>query len=132
MNIQANGNNEDHHTVEFQMQEQSQPPKYATELSQKCSRIGEDNSFKGMFKKSDLYIYMVMMMGIFYGIPALQVVINFQQTQDQNQDTCYYNFLCSISVGNVADFNHIFSNMYYMGFGVLFLVLVKAKKHKST
>ena len=128
LNVQTNVTTAASHEVEFPMY--SKPPKYATELSQKYTKVGNDKKYKDMFKKSDLYIYMVIMMGVFYGIPALQVVINFQQTQDENQDTCYYNFLCSISVGNVTDFNHIFSNMYYMGFGLLFLVLVLSKKQK--
>jgi hypothetical protein len=40
---------------------------------------------------------------------------------------CYYNFLCSIPVMNVIDFNHIFSNIGYLFFGSLFLFLTAYK-----
>lgn len=33
---------------------------------------------KSMFQKSDLYIWLVFMLGIFYGIPAVQLVISYQ------------------------------------------------------
>lgn len=45
-----------------------------------------------------------------------------------NQDLCYYNFLCSLPVASVRDFNHIFSNIAYMFFGVLFMGIVGLKK----
>ena len=84
-----------------------------------------------MFKKSDLYVYLVLMMGTFYGIPALQLVLNYQSIMESgNQDLCYYNFLCSVPVLRIKDFNHIFSNIGYMFFGTLFLVISWIRKHK--
>ena len=40
---------------------------------------------------------------------------------------CYYNFQCSIPVGALTDFNHFFSNIGYIGFGFMFLILTKYK-----
>ena len=49
-----------------------------------------------------------------------------------SQDLCYFNFLCSIPVDKVEDFNHIFSNIWYLGFGLLFVFLTKyrSSQHK--
>jgi len=44
-----------------------------------------------------------------------------------NQDLCYYNFLCSHSFilgpWKFSDFNHIFSNVGYIFFGLLFILI---------
>lgn len=44
-----------------------------------------------------------------------------------NQDLCYYNFLCSHSLKlgpwKFSDFNHIFSNIGYVFFGLLFILI---------
>ena len=81
---------------------------------------------KAMFGKSDLYIWLVLMLGIFYGIPALQLVFKYQQVLEVtgNNDLCYFNFLCSIPLGNIQDFNHILSNMGYVFVGLAFLFIV--------
>ena len=40
---------------------------------------------------------------------------------------CYYNFQCAIPFGTLTDFNHFFSNIGYVGFGLIFLILTKYK-----
>lgn len=87
---------------------------------------------KQMFRKSDLYVWLVLMMGIFYTIPAIQLVISHQQKvlQSGDQDLCYYNFLCAIPFGRVSDFNHIFSNIWYFGFGAIFIGLTWYRKRQ--
>ena len=96
-------------------------PKYLIDMSAKSGRGLDSNSTKSMFQKSNLYVYSVLMMGLFYGIPAVQVVINYQNDVKNHgdQDICYFNFLCSIPLGSTMDFNHIFSNIFYMWFGIL-------------
>ena len=47
-----------------------------------------------------------------------------------NQDICYYNDLCRKPLGNVRDFNHVFSNLGYCVFGLLFMSIVLFKKLK--
>ena len=85
--------------------------------SYECETGGEKKgspTATAMFQKSDLHVWLLVTMGIFYTIPAIQVVFN-QQTALQttgNQDVCYYNFLCSAPVLAVTDFNHIFSNIW--------------------
>ena len=106
-------------------------PKYLIDLATKSSTVAKNDAVKKtMFQKSSLYVYIVMMMGLFYGIPAIQLVINYQEAMadDGDQDICYFNFLCSIPLGAVMDFNHIFSNIFYLWFGVLFLILVVSKE----
>ena len=106
-------------------------PKYVHELCKKVDESSRNQSqkviFKTMFQQSDLYIWLVLMMGVFYGIPAIQLVLKYQEALQVsgNNDLCYYNFLCSIPVGKVQDFNHILSNVGYIAFGLTFLGLVK-------
>ena len=51
-----------------------------------------------------------------------------------NQDICYFNFLCSTPMKStrtgvkISDFNHVFSNIHYMAFGLLFIFLVWHRK----
>ena len=57
---------------------------------------------------------------------------NHELLSTGNQDLCYYNFLCSTPVHTniikIADFNHIFSNIHYVVFGLLFIYLVRRRK----
>ena len=110
-----------------------QLPKYVSDLAKKSYEYeAEKKNVSAMFQKSDLHVWLLIIMGIFYTIPAIQVVFN-QQTALQttgNQDVCYYNFLCSAPVLAVTDFNHIFSNIWYMGFGVIFVLLTWHRQWK--
>ncbi|XP_023348922.1 SID1 transmembrane family member 1, partial [Eurytemora carolleeae] len=49
-----------------------------------------------------------------------------------NQDICYYNDLCRRPLGVIRDFNHVFSNLGYCVFGILFMLIVYLKKWKYT
>ena len=91
-----------------------------------CTDKSQKALIKTMFQQSDLYIWLVLMMGTFYGIPAIQLVFKYQDvlTFTGNNDLCYYNFLCSIPIGKVQDFNHILSNIGYIAFGITFLIIV--------
>jgi len=42
-----------------------------------------------------------------------------------NQDLCFYNFQCAVPVSGLYDFNHFFSNIGYVAFGLIFLILVR-------
>ena len=84
-----------------------------------------------MYQQSELYIWLVILMSVFYGVPAIQLVLKYQVLlrKTGNNDLCYYHFLCSIPVNKVLDFNHIISNIGYMAFGITFLIIVWYKKY---
>lgn len=91
----------------------SQP--YLSDLARKPPTV--------LAKKSYLYLYNVLTVALFYGLPVVQLVITYQTILNQTgeQDLCYYNFLCAHPLGFLSDFNHVFSNMGYVLLGALFL-----------
>ncbi len=112
-----------------------QLPKYVHELAVKFDhdRLSSITAkAKAIFQKSDLYIWLVLMMGIFYGIPAIQLVLKYQDMLEisGNNDMCYYNFLCTLPLLNVRDFNHVFSNIGYMFCGLTYIAVVWYRKKK--
>lgn len=107
----------------------SQSAVYVSELAMKTLDKVPMRKAKSMFQSSDMYVWLVLVMGIFYSIPALQLVLKYQVESQEtgNQDLCYYNFQCSIPFGTLTDFNHFFSNIGYIGFGIIFIILTKYK-----
>ena len=108
--------------------------KYVKYLDQLCQNEGHKEFkiiYKSMYQQSELYIWLVILMSVFYGVPAIQLVLKYQVLlrKTGNNDLCYYNFLCSIPVNKVLDFNHIISNIGYMAFGITFLIIVWYKKY---
>ncbi|RZC36405.1 Sid-1-related C [Asbolus verrucosus] len=73
--------------------------------------------------KSYLYLYNVLTVALFYGLPVIQLVVTYQRVLNQTgqQDLCYYNFLCAHPLGVMSDFNHVLSNSGYVMLGFLFL-----------
>ncbi|KAB7506706.1 SID1 transmembrane family member 1 [Armadillidium nasatum] len=59
-------------------------------------------------------------------------LIYYFQVLDEtgNQDLCYYNFWCAHPLGLLSDFNHVFSNIAYVLFGILFIGLCLRKERK--
>ncbi|KAJ8958061.1 hypothetical protein NQ318_002073 [Aromia moschata] len=90
---------------------------YLTDLARKDPRI--------LRRKSYLYLYNVLTIAIFYGLPVVQLVVAYQKILNETgqQDLCYYNFLCAHPLGLISDFNHLFSNIGYILFGILFLFI---------
>ncbi|XP_066991155.2 SID1 transmembrane family member 1 [Anabrus simplex] len=76
-------------------------------------------------KKSQLYLWNLLTVAVFYSLPVVQLVITYQLVLNQtgNQDLCYYNFLCAHPLGLLSDFNHVFSNIGYVLLGLLFICL---------
>jgi dsRNA-gated channel SID-1 len=66
---------------------------------------------------------------IFYALPVLQLVIIYQRMLNDtgDQDLCYYNFLCTHPLGDLTDFNHVYSNLGYVLLGLLFIILTARK-----
>ncbi|XP_023340557.1 SID1 transmembrane family member 1 [Eurytemora carolleeae] len=89
---------------------------------------------KSVYQKSNLYLGILLLISIFYSLPVLQMVFAFSHSQriTGNQDICYYNDLCRRPLGVIRDFNHVFSNLGYCVFGILFMLIVYLKKWKYT
>ena len=97
---------------------------FVSDLSQRDCRM--------VSKKSNLYFYNLLTIGMFYGPPVIQLVLTYQQFTNNNgdQDICYYNFLCAHPLGTISDFNHVFSNVGYVILGILFMIICKRKQLK--
>ena len=76
--------------------------------------------------KFNSYFYFILVLFIFYGMPAIQIAFDQldQLTTSRNQDLCYYNFRCERRVDSIRAFNNILSNGAYVTYGMLFLILV--------
>ncbi|KAK7794274.1 hypothetical protein R5R35_013605 [Gryllus longicercus] len=90
---------------------------YVSDLARKEPRI--------LRKKSNLYLWNLLTVAVFYSLPVVQLVITYQLVLNQtgDQDLCYYNFLCAHPFGLLSDFNHVFSNIGYVLLGLLFILL---------
>lgn len=96
---------------------------YVSDLARKDMRV--------LTKKSQLYIWGLLTVGIFYAVPVIQLVITYQKVLDVtgNQDLCFYNFWCAHPLGPLTDFNHVFSNISYILFGILFIAICARRNH---
>ena len=96
------------------------------------NELKDKTKSKAVYKKSRLYLAAVLLMSIFYSLPTIQMVfrLSYEQEISGSQDICYYNELCRRSLGSLSDFNHIFSNLGYCVFGLLFNSIVWARKQK--
>ncbi|XP_037772501.1 SID1 transmembrane family member 1-like [Penaeus monodon] len=97
---------------------------YVSDLARKDMRV--------LNKKSQLYIWGLLTVGVFYAVPVIQLVITYQKVLDVtgNQDLCYYNFWCAHPLGPLSDFNHVFSNISYILFGILFMGVCMRRSHR--
>jgi len=102
---------------------------YVSDLS---TKLNDPRKTKSVYQKSQLYLGVLFLVSIYYSLPVLQMVFRFsaEQRMTGNQDICYYNDLCRKPLGNVRDFNHVFSNLGYCVFGLLFMSIVLFKKLK--
>jgi len=81
---------------------------------------------KVLNKKYNLYIWNLVTLAIFYGLPVIQLVITYQTVVNKtgDEDLCYYNFYCARSLGVLTSFNNVYSNIGYVLLGILFIILV--------
>ena len=98
-------------------------------------KLADPTRTKSVYQKSQLYLGILFLVSLFYSLPTLQMVFAFswEQGLTGNQDICYYNDLCRKPLGLVRDFNHVFSNLGYCAFGLLFMgiVLIKQLRYQS-
>ena len=106
--------------------------RYVTQLAMKSLNTRSLAKAKSSFQSNDMYVWLILTMGISYAIPALQLVLKYQEETDEtgNQDICYFNYQCSFPLGALSDFNHFLSNIGYVGFGCAFLIVTKYKSWK--
>ena len=73
-------------------------------------------------------LVMIALIGIAYGIPALQIVWNaIWNFHSGDTDTCHFNFQCATQVGFIVAFNNVISNSSYLLLGIAFLFLTGRK-----
>ncbi|RDD43303.1 SID1 transmembrane family member 1 [Trichoplax sp. H2] len=91
------------------------------------SNLSQDNNKLNVPR---LYIWYLIVVGIFYAIPVFQLVITYQKIvrRTGNDGICYYNFKCSHPLYIFSAFNNFISNIGYVMLGFLFIVVVQMKK----
>jgi len=75
------------------------------------------------------YPKILLVIGCYYLLPVFQYV--FFQAYDNNVE-CYYNFKCKKDLDGIPAFNNIISNIFYVFFGLLFIVIVRLSWKFST
>jgi len=100
-------------------------------VSDLCVKLDVPDRSKSIYQKSNLYMGNFLLMSVFYSLAVLQLAFQSaaKQSESGNNDICYYNSLCQKPLGPFLDFNHFFSNLGYVVFGVLFNCIVYFK-HK--
>ena len=83
-----------------------------------------------VYKKNQLHWVILIVTGMFYYLPTIQMVLNSSNMYKVtgNQDYCFYNSLCQMPLGVLRDFNHIFSNLGYGVLGLIFMWVVYKKE----
>ncbi len=90
-------------------------------MSDLCVR--DYDSLKQKFR---IYPRTMLTIAIFYSLPVIQLVLQFQINIDSigNEDICYFNFLCTRQLFMLTAFNNVFSNIGYCALGTLFFIIV--------
>ena len=71
----------------------------------------------------DYYWKFLIIIGSYYILPSLQFVL--YQSKDLNNSTCYYNNKCKHDFYFIPAFNNIISNIFYVLFGIIFIITVR-------
>ncbi|ESO93839.1 hypothetical protein LOTGIDRAFT_228601 [Lottia gigantea] len=84
---------------------------------------------KKVSKNYKIYHWNLLTIGIFYGLPVIQLVFNYQKVLHQtgDEDICYYNFYCAHPLGVLSSFNNVFSNIGYVLLGILFIIIARRR-----
>lgn len=78
-------------------------------------------------KSKTYYWKFLIIIGAYYLMPSLQFLL----FQSQNSELCYYNHKCLHSYGIIRSFNNFISNIFYIIYGLIFIIQVKLKKEIS-
>ena len=101
-------------------------------LDQMCKKLKVADRSKSLYQKSNLYMGGLALMSIFYSLAVLQLAFQAadKQKKEENNDICYYNGLCQNPWKVFLDFNHFFSNLGYVVFGIVFIMIVYFKQSR--
>lgn len=88
---------------------------------------------KNIIPNFKYYWKILLLIGIFYGIPAVQYVlyqVEFNSSLGYNDlvNKCYFNFKCNHKVGPLWAFNNVISNIGYIIYGLLYIGIVYFSK----
>ncbi|PAV68837.1 hypothetical protein WR25_03558 [Diploscapter pachys] len=88
--------------------------------------------FEQRDRKYRIYPVSLLTLGLFYGLPVVQLVLVWQRTvkESGNLDICYYNFRCAKPYGEFFAFNNILSNCGYILLGLLLIIMNKEKEYR--
>jgi len=87
---------------------------------------GSFSSISCYFKQPiniNYYWKFLIIIGSYYVLPSLQFVM--YQSKALNNSTCYYNHKCKHDFYFIPAFNNIISNIFYVIFGLLFIIIVR-------
>ena len=102
-------------------------------VSDMCVFLYDKEAFKSrIHMRSTSYLWLTILMGIFYTLPVVQLVLYYQDIslQTGNLDICYYNFECLHRFSFLEDFGHVFSNLSYVISGIIFILLVRFRSSR--
>ena len=87
--------------------------------------------------RSKLYTWTLSIIGIFYIIPSIQLMLAAQNItyETGTEDVCYYNYLCRYHGYGLfgiwfEDYGHVFSNVSYIFCGIHFIILVYLRQRE--
>ncbi len=81
--------------------------------------------YEDLRHKFRIYPTTMITVAIFYSLPVIQLVLQYQINIDAigNEDLCYFNFLCTRELFTLTAFNNVFSNIGYCALGILFFII---------
>ena len=102
-------------------------------LDSMCIYFYDTAAFRNNLKlRSEAYMWMVVLMGIFYTLPVFQMALFNQKysVSSGNLDICRFNFECMRPWVGIQDFGHVFSNISYVICGAIFLCIVVHRRNR--
>ncbi|TRY73441.1 hypothetical protein TCAL_06992 [Tigriopus californicus] len=79
--------------------------------------------------RSLVYLVITPLISLFYFVPSIQFVMLAKDVESLtgSMEHCYHNYYCSKPWFFLDDFNHIVSNLPYLIYGLVFVILVRFK-----
>ncbi|ODM96325.1 SID1 transmembrane family member 1 [Orchesella cincta] len=80
--------------------------------------------------QSQRYCRWIFISTAFYSLPVFQLMRTFRERLQEtgNFDICYFNHYCSHMLGPYHDFNHMYSNVGYLLFGLFYGAIVRYRQ----